>query len=73
MVTLSNDRSATLVIRVWWEAADDAFRGRLTSLDTSPGAGGEELTVGVASSPDEVVEAVRHWLDDISRGADRDR
>ena len=64
MVTLSNDRSATLVIRVWREG-DDAFRSRLTSLDTSPGAGGEELTVGLASSPDEVVEAVRSWLDDV--------
>ena len=64
MVTLSNDRSATLVIRVWREG-DDAFRSRLTSLDTSPGSDGEELTVGLASSPDEVVEAVRSWLDDV--------
>jgi hypothetical protein len=73
MVTVSNERSATLLIRVWREGADDAFRSRLSSLDTSPGAGGEELTVGLASSPEEVVEAVRSWLDDVTGSADRDR
>jgi hypothetical protein len=67
MVTLSNDRSATLVIRVWRED-DDAFRSRLTSLDTSPGSDGEELSVGLATSPDEVVAAVRSWLDDVCSG-----
>ena len=67
MVTLNDDRSATLVIRVWWEG-EHAFRSRLTSLDTSPGPDGEELTVGLASSPDEVLAAVRSWLDDVRSG-----
>jgi hypothetical protein len=76
MVTVDEDRSATLVVRVWLEGGTDGgehvFRGRLTSVDTSPGAGGDELTVGLASTPDEVVAAVRSWLDGFTAGTDRD-
>jgi len=44
--------------------ATDDFRARLTTRDTSPGeAGGAELTVAVASSPDEVITVVRTWRD----------
>jgi hypothetical protein len=70
---VSDDRSATLVIRVWREDSGDAFRGRLTSLDTSPGSGGEELTVALASSPEAVVDAVRAWLDARTAEAEPDR
>ncbi len=63
MVTLDQNRSASLLLRVWLESGTDDFRARLTTLDTSPGeAGGAELTVGVASSPDEVITVVRTWL-----------
>ena len=63
MVSLDQNRSASLLLRVWLESETDDLRARLTSLDTSPGkAGGPELTVGVASSPDEVVDLVKTWL-----------
>ena len=65
-VTVDGDRSAALLVRVWLEShRDRAFRGRLTAVDTTPGLqAGEETTVAVASSTDEVVDAVRAWLDD---------
>ena len=63
-VVLIDDRSAVLVLRVW-EEESEAFRARLTTLggavDRSPA---EEVTVAVASSPSEVIDAVRAWLDD---------
>jgi hypothetical protein len=63
MVSLDQDRSASLLLRVWLESGTDDFRARLTTLDTSPGeAGAPELTVGVASSPDEVITVVSVWL-----------
>src|SRR4051794_23901672 len=61
-VTLDQDRSASLLVRVWLDGDTDEFRARLTSADTSPGQEGAEVTVGVASSPDDVITAVRTWL-----------
>jgi hypothetical protein len=61
-VTLDEDRSASLLVRVWLEGGTDGFRARLTSADTSPGADATEVTVGVASSPTEVLAVVRSWL-----------
>jgi hypothetical protein len=63
-VTLNDDRSATLILRVWLEGGTNDFRGRLATVDTSVGHDGAELTVGVTSSPGEVVDAVRAWLDE---------
>ncbi|MGY1640609.1 hypothetical protein ACI782_05675 [Geodermatophilus sp. SYSU D00703] len=68
---MADDRSSALLIRVWLENAD-AFRARLTSLagatDQSPA---HEVTVAVTSSPGEVLNAVRDWLDDfIGDGTD---
>ena len=63
-MTLNDDRSATLVLRVWLEGGTDSFRGRLTTLDTSVGREGGELTVATTSSPGEMVDAVHAWLDD---------
>jgi hypothetical protein len=63
MVSLDQNRSASLLLRVWLESGTDDLRARLTTLDTSPGkVGGPEVTVGVASSPDEVINLVRMWL-----------
>jgi hypothetical protein len=70
---LDDDRSATLILRVWLEGGTDGFRGRLTTVDTSVRHGGGEVTVAVASSPGETVDAVRAWLDEFlssSRPAD---
>lgn len=61
-VTLDQDRSASLLVRVWLDGDTDEFRARLTSVDTSPGQEGAEVTVGVASSPGDVITAVRTWL-----------
>jgi hypothetical protein len=69
-VTVDGDRSAALLVRVWLESdGGQAFRGRLTAVDTTPGPrAGEEATVAVASSTDEIVDAVRAWLDDFLGG-----
>ena len=65
MVTLDDDRSAVLVIRVWLEGETEQFRSRLTATDTSRGAAlGNEVTVAVASSPREATDAVSQWLQD---------
>jgi hypothetical protein len=62
-VTLAQDRSSSLLVRVWVEGATDGFRARLTSVDTSPDGEGAEVTVGVASSPAGVLSLVGDWLD----------
>jgi len=65
VVTVDRDRSAALLLRVWLEDGARNFRGRLTTLDTSPGRrGAEEATVAVVSSPDDAADAVRAWLDE---------
>jgi hypothetical protein len=70
MVTLNDDRSAVLVIRVWIEGGTDEIRGRLTAAYTSSGSAvGEEVTVAVASSQRELTEAVGDWLRQFVRDA----
>ncbi|MGY1617392.1 hypothetical protein ACI797_11700 [Geodermatophilus sp. SYSU D00691] len=67
---MTQERSAALLIRVWLEG-DDGFRARVLSID--PAADGRERTVAVASTHGEVVDAVRHWLEEFSgRGAQPD-
>lgn len=56
-------------MRVWLEGAAGEFRGRLASVDTSGSQPGGELTVAVTSTPEDMLEAVRAWLDDFSQGA----
>jgi hypothetical protein len=68
-VTVDDDRSAALILRVWLEGGTNSFRGRVTAMDTTAGHERGELTVGVASSPDELVDAVRAWLDEFLRQA----
>jgi hypothetical protein len=70
MVTLDEDRSAVLVIRVWLEGGTEQFRGRLTATGTSSGSTpGDEVTVAVVSSPREATDAVSHWLQGFLGGA----
>ncbi len=62
---MDGDPSAVLVVRVWLEGDSSQFRARLMTAGTTPGSGvGEEVTVTVASSPGDVVRAVRAWLDE---------
>ena len=65
---MTDDLSAALLIRVWREEDDDAFRARLTAVGGPRGdAPVDEMTVAVAASPHEVVAAVGRWLDGFLR------
>ena len=58
-----DEPSAALLIRVWLEDAG-SFRARLLALhDATADTPAEEVTVAVASSPGDVLDAVREWLD----------
>jgi len=66
---VADQASAALLIRVWLEEAGE-FRARLlTPADVSAAAPGGEVTIAVASSPDAVLDAVRRWLDGLTRRA----
>ncbi|WP_244523828.1 hypothetical protein [Blastococcus sp. DSM 46786] len=62
---MADDRSAALLMRVWIEHGAEQFRARLIAV----GADGQESgrTVALASSPDDVLGAVGHWLDELLR------
>ena len=61
--------SATLLIRVWREGGG-MFRARLLTLgDVTAGLPEDEVTVAVVSSPGDVLEVVRDWLDGFTRPA----
>ena len=63
------DPSAALLLRVWLEGPGE-FRARLLTLHAdAAGTSAEEVTVAVASSPEDVLDAVRAWLDDFTRGS----
>lgn len=65
---MAEEPSTVLLIRVWLEGAEGAFRARLSG---NGGPGGdetpEERTVAVAASPEDVVVAVERWLADFVR------
>ena len=64
-----DDPSATLLIRVWLERSSE-FRARLLTLRAATAeTPAEEVTVAVASSPDDLLDAVRDWLDGFIQGA----
>jgi hypothetical protein len=69
-VAVADDRSAALLLRVWIEEGADQFRARVMAV----GPGEEnDRTVALASTPDEVLEAVGHWLDEyLRRGTSTD-
>jgi hypothetical protein len=55
---------------VWLEEGTDQFRGRLTSVATSPESGADDgVTMAVASSPRDVTDAVSEWLHEFSPDA----
>ena len=62
-----DDPSAALLIRVWLEGSSE-FRARLLTLrGATAETPAEEVTVAVASSPGDVLDAVRDWLDGFTR------
>ena len=64
MVTLDDDRSAALLIRVWIESGTNQFRGRLSTIDISGDAGPDgQVSFAAASSTREVLDGVSRWLD----------
>ncbi|SDX30900.1 hypothetical protein SAMN05660209_00112 [Geodermatophilus africanus] len=66
---MAQDPSAALLLRVWLEGPG-RFRARLLTLHAdAAGTSAEEVTVAVASSPEGVLDAVRAWLDDFTRGS----
>jgi hypothetical protein len=62
-VTVDDDRSSALVVRVWLEDGADGFRARLTTVgprwDRDPH---DDVAAAVAASPAAVSDAVRAWL-----------
>jgi hypothetical protein len=68
-VAVAEDPSAVLLIRVWLEGDERAFRARLSGIGVPTGsATPEDSTVAVAASPEEVVAAVERWLAGFARG-----
>ena len=63
-----NDRSATLLVRVWLED-DGALRARLTAV--TPEHGVPPIDVATVASARDVLVAVRGWLEHFERTARR--
>jgi hypothetical protein len=63
-MAVTDDRSAALLVRVWLEGGADQFRARVTAVGLEAS---EDRTIALASSPGEVVDAVRDWLDEFLR------
>jgi hypothetical protein len=67
-VAVAEEANAVLLIRVWLEGEERAFRARLSGIgDAAGGATPEERTLAVAASPQDVVAAVERWLADFLR------
>lgn len=72
-MAVAEEPSAVLLVRVWLEGEEGAFRARLSGIGGPAGsATPEESTVAVAASPRDVVVAVERWLDDFLRGTGDD-
>ena len=62
-MTVDDDRSSVLVIRVWLEDGGDGFRARLTTVAPWRGRDSrDDVVVALASSPAAVSDTVRAWL-----------
>jgi hypothetical protein len=70
---MAGDARSALILRVWLEDGPTSFRARLTALDTHAEGTPHSVTIAVASSPAEVINAVAEWLDGfLHDGADMD-
>lgn len=69
-MAVAEEASAVLLIRVWLEGEEGAFRARLSGI-SSPGDAEsvEESSVAVAGSPRDLLVAVERWLGDFVRAA----
>jgi hypothetical protein len=63
-VTVAEDRSGGLLVRVWLEGGVDGFRARLTALGPWPASeeSGKQMSL---ASPAAVADAVYAWLRDV--------
>ena len=59
---MSDERNAALLVRVWLEGGTDRFRARVSAV--GPDDAADYRTIAVAASPGDVLDAVRHWLDE---------
>ena len=67
-MAVAEDPSAVLLIRVWLEGEEGAFRARLSGITGSGGAGAaEERNLAVAASSRDVLSAVERWLEEFLR------
>jgi hypothetical protein len=69
---VGNDGATALLIRVWLEGAQDpgaGFRARVMAVRGSDDPRGEDVTLALAASPREVMDAVGDWLDGVIRDA----
>lgn len=66
-LAVADDRSAALLLRVWIEEGRGQFRARMMAV--GPDGQESERTIALASAPDEVLDAVRGWLEEFLRHA----
>jgi hypothetical protein len=58
--TTASERTGVIVVRVWTEDAEPP-RARITGSSSLPS---EERTIAVAAGVEEIVAAVRNWLEE---------
>ena len=69
-MTVAEDPSAVLLVRVWLEGEDRAFRARLSGIvGSGDAAAPEESSVAVVASAGDALMAVERWLADFLRTA----
>lgn len=72
-MAVAEDPSAVLLIRVWLEGDERAFRARLSGMKAPAGgaaAAAADSTIAVAADPRGVLLAVEQWLADFVGGAE---
>ena len=67
---MADDPSAVLLLRIWREGEDGAFRARLSGISISGDPTAQERTVAVAASSRDVLVAVEQWLTDFLKGGE---
>ena len=69
-MAVADDPSAVLLIRVWLEGEDGAFRARLSGISIPGDATAQERTIAVAASTRDVLVAVEQWMADFLRAGE---